>query len=846
MILMLEFEEDPDVTCKKNTYTIHKEKTPILLKKISIKKQQLSYAFIGGMWYTKDKFSFNQNISLPHPFTTYYTIKIQDEHIDETICRSLLYVKTPLCILQLQDTCYAITFDPTIILNKHEIFPFISLKETEDTYEISFYLFTTYTLKEKENAWLGFGKIQKKHIPIKQNDTFDFNITVHTYHQWTEAVETYVKNQLPKKKDLPDTLHIYQHAKQALYRSYDHRTGCFLQLPWRKTPGFTFAGSSYSLLSYEAVRLHYFSKLYQQTHERDYEEWSKQLVSLFKNKKLYTKPHERGTGIIWYNMTTLTRTGLLGYFYMGCGYAGYPGGQATIAYHLLCYLEDHTDDELSNLVQQSLSYILSTQHENGSWPMALKQEGHMILRPEQLDQYETSGGTAESVRALLKGYEKFHDETMKTQALQALDFLTDAHPICYNGLRDIGINEPEAFSVISIIHAFLDGYKLTQNKEYLDQAITYAYYALPWFYLYNTQHLNIKFQFHPISYSITPRLSPYETIWIVHLFKRLATITKNDLWEQLAQISYQVTLPWISDTGGLSEGIFPKSLNSLKRLPMEQTFATTELLYTSFQLLSHQQKRKQEQEKQTSKTKDTKDLQIIQNDDTLQILYKKELIAIFDVDQWSLPYIKDADLGKQGIFFSFSDAYTNRNRSRQKIFYSNRGIFGRYILALENIPYYLKGVEGPVHESALPPTPIGKHLISKTIQTQSPTKIHIEGKTQYHELSFTIQVFKDKQGIHLLIDPLRISVRAFDLTEKQRVILPCIDAQAQKISDTRLTFPHFYIEGYFPQVKQTERYTEVDHTLTTNWTHGGLFTSSLDIVLPLHSTPQKTNKSRKP
>ena len=843
---MIEFEIDPDVICKQNTYTIQKEKTPILLKKIIIKKEPLNYAFLGGMWYTKQKFSFEQDISLPHPFTTYYTIKIQDEKVDETICRSLLYVKTPLFILQLQDTCYAITFDPTILLNGNEIFPFISLNETEESYEISFYLFSSYTVKEKDNAWLGFGKIQKKLIPIKQNDTFDFNITVHTYAHWTEAVEAYVKKQLPKKIEKPDILPIYHHAKQALYRSYDHRNGCFLQLPWRKTPGFTLVGSSYSLLSYEAVRLHYFSKLYQQTHEREYDEWCQRLVSLFKNQKLYTKPKEKGTGIIWYNMTALTRTGLLGYFYMGCGYAGYPGGQATIAYHLLCYLEDEADDELSSLVQQSLSYILSTQHENGSWPMALKQEGHMIFRPEQLDQYETSGGTAESVRALLKGYERFHDETMKTQALQGLDFLTDAHPICYNGLRDIGINEPEAFSVISIIHAFLDGYNLTQNKDYLTQAVTYAYYALPWFYLYNTQHLNLKFQFHPISYSITPRLSPYETIWIVHLFKRLATITKNDLWDKLARLSFQVTLPWISDTGGLSEGIFPKGLNSLQRLPMEQTFATTELLYTSFQLLSDQQQLKTEKEKKISKNKVTKDLQIIQKEDALQILHKKELIAIFDIEQWSITYLKDADLGEKGIFFSFSEAYTNRNRSRQKIFYSNRGVFGRYILALENIPYYLKGVEGPVHDSPLAPTSIGKHLLSKTIQTQSPTQIQIEGKTQYHELSFTIHTFKDKKGIHLLIDPLRINVRAYDLTEKQRVILPCIDAQAQKISETRLTFPRFYIEGYFPRVNQTECYTEVDHTLTTNWTHGGIFTSSLDIILPLQSNPKKTNKSRKP
>ena len=95
---MIVEEDDDCFSIDENIYTITNPKDSMVLKKIIIKKKPIEYFFIGGMCYSKNNFSFENNISLPYPFTTYYTLKILDENINGILCRSLIYVKLPLII----------------------------------------------------------------------------------------------------------------------------------------------------------------------------------------------------------------------------------------------------------------------------------------------------------------------------------------------------------------------------------------------------------------------------------------------------------------------------------------------------------------------------------------------------------------------------------------------------------------------------------------------------------------------------------------------------------------------------------------------------------------------------
>jgi len=172
---------DEALSLEKETYKVLKEQDTYILKRFFIKKKKLLYAFIGGMWYSKESFSFKNSISLPYPFSTYYTIKILDKKFRDTHCRSLFYVKMPLLVLQLEDECIAIEFSPFITHDTQEIIPFISLQNKEDNYIISFFLFNKYYLKLKEQAWLGIGKKKRFYFQLKIGDTFRFSTKITKY-----------------------------------------------------------------------------------------------------------------------------------------------------------------------------------------------------------------------------------------------------------------------------------------------------------------------------------------------------------------------------------------------------------------------------------------------------------------------------------------------------------------------------------------------------------------------------------------------------------------------------------------------------------------------------------------
>lgn len=826
---MIYQETDKDVLISNSIYTITKPSKEILLKKIKIEKKTLLYSFLGGMWYTKNNFSFNQDISLPYPFSTYYTIKIPDKLINNVCYRSLIYIKTPLMVLQFTDSCISIEFDPFIKINNQEIFPFISLEEDDKYYIISFYLFSSFEIKKKESAWLGFPKKENIHISLKKGDNFNFSIKISEYKNWIEPVKNIYNKHLPKNISIERPEKIFNSAKNALYRSYDDLTGSFIQLPWKHTPGFTFNNASYSLLSYESVRLNYFSKWSDEIKDEQFKKWCERLKDHFYNHELYKKINTNVEGIIWYNMTNLTKKGLTGYFYMDCGYSGYPGGQATIAYNILQFIEKHPDEKLKKLTKKSLNYIMSTQKTNGSWPMALKQKGTIKFRPEKLSEYETHGGTAECASALLLGYKLFKQEEMKKKAIYALSYLESSLPICYNGLRDIGLNEPEAFSAINIINAFIDAYEIVGDKKYLSNAECYAYYILPWFHLFDTKGWHMKFDFHPISFSITPRLSPYETTWVISTFLRLAKYYNKFFWEKISKAAYKSVIKWISENGGLSEGVFPKDFTKMQTLPMEQTFATVELMHASYQFI---EKKKSLQHKMFEKTSKNKKTTILKTGDFLEISNKKDIIVRLDLKKCKIVFIKGQNLNKYGISFSFYGPYLFKSKIKRRLKQFLRGEIGKYILSISDLKYFIKGVNSP---KTLKKTKIDifeNHIKNYKIISLKKISTLIEFLSDLHKITFKISVFEEKDKVRIIINPIEIRTLKHDI-DCYKVIFPLVGAKLKDHKTDKLFFENFVLKINIKSIIKTEKFTGVEQTLSTNWTHGGIYKGNFEIIVNL-------------
>ncbi len=821
---MITEKEDKCFSIEENKYTITKPEDVMILKKIFIKKNRFSYFYIGGMQYSKKNFSLKNNISLPYPFSSYYTLKIIDKNLNGVLCRSLIYVKLPILTIQFKDECISLIFNTFIEIDNKKIYPFISLNEDDNNYIITFYLFKNFYINEKKNAWMGFGKKRKIELNFKSGDKFIFSFEIYKNKDWKESVRYLIKDKIENIKINGDPINIFENAKKALWRSYDDITGSFLQLPWRKTANFALVNSSYSLMTYEAVRLNYFYNWYNKLRDNQFLDWGLKLRNHFINDDLMIKNPKIGKGLIWYNMTNLTRFGLKGYFYMDCGYAGYPGGQASIVYNLLKYLEYNRDKDIEKNVVKSIQYILSTQNKNGSWPMAIHQKGLLRFRHEKLNLFETHGGTAECIRALIMGYKKFGNIKIKKAAQKGLNYLKSSYPICYNGLRDIGINEPEAFSAIIVIDAFLDAYKIMEDNSYLENALNYAYYTLTWFYLSSLEDDIINFNYHPISYSITPRISPYEHFWIISSYIRLYNITKDIFWKNIALKIYDVGINWITDNGGVCEGVFPNFNSEYNLLPMEQTFATIELMNASTNFFN---KISYSENKNISSDGSFK---IEKDNEYVNVFFANKKIMSFDYKNCKIVYLKDCKLNEYGITFSFFGPYLFRNIFIQKFKKYIRGDLGKIILGFGIVKYFFYGVNNYTKSNSadicLFDKLKGKRFLFKI------KKNNIQGfcQSNMHKIDYKISFKLINKKIHIIFKPLIIRVLKHDLSYSS-VIFPLIGDKFIDKKENELHFPGFILRGDFKKYVLSQKFSGVDQTLVTNWTHGGVYKGNFEIIL---------------
>lgn len=530
-------------------------------KIFKIPKEKLVYFFIGGMVYN-NKFSLETGSKNQYPFTTYYMNKILDKKENGIRYRSLFYCKVPLICLQFKDRCECIELEfPKNI--KGRDMPFIGLKENRENYEIIIRHFPEITVRQKKQAWLGISRKMKF-----KPKTIKLKTIRYSKKNWKEAVLFYYKKQKVKKTKIK-TDEVMRNIRDALFRSYDNELGTFLQMPWSDSTGFCMDKYSYSLLGFEAKRLNYFQKLYEATGDPYFNLWVSRLEKLFLDPNLHTHTEN---GFVWFNMSHFNGKELKGTFYLDIGYAGYPPGQATISFNLGRYLQRSKNEKLKVLLKKNLNYIIKTQNNDGSWNTALP-SGKIKKRNWK----RSEGSTAECTRALLLGYEMFGEEKFRTAALKSLNYLDRENIICKNVLRDIGIDEPEAFSAILVIGALLDAYDTFNKEKYLKKAEKYAVHTLTWFYRYG----NLNGLFHPISESITPRISPYESLMLVNTYKRLYKKNRQKIWDCISDQLFAKILDLRDKNNALSEGIFPDIVGKFHPLPMEQTFAAAELLYTS-------------------------------------------------------------------------------------------------------------------------------------------------------------------------------------------------------------------------------------------------------------------------
>jgi hypothetical protein len=305
--------------------------------------------------------------------------------------------------------------------------------------------------------------------------------------------------------------------------------------------------------------------------------------------------------------------------------------------------------------------------------------------------------------------------------------------------------------------------------------------------------MNFKWNFHPISYSITPRLSPFEATRIVSTFKRLAGLTDDPFWDILADKSYQQVKQWITENGGLSEGVFPIN-GTLRRLPMEQTFATVELMRSCL----HYAQPKPDQKKKGNNKKKNK-LKWKVQDKMLALYHQDEQIFSFDNQTWTVSFIKDASLNDTGITISLFNPYKTKNRAKSTLKQRIRGPAGKYLLGISELKYVTKGVFSPKPL-------IGIHLglfcdIPKTHTsvTVDGNKAHCICETSLHRISATLTISQKNDDLIVHFSPVTIKVLFHDLNCSQ-VLFPLIGSELVEKKQDELIFKGFSIKNNFPKI----------------------------------------------
>ncbi|MHA1237636.1 MAG: glycosyltransferase [Candidatus Odinarchaeia archaeon] len=564
---------------------------------IAYNENNINYAFVGGIRYvrTPDFDIVNREYDFGYPFSTYYKTKIPPVEINGKWFRSALYTKMPIIVFDSGERFFGAVYTPVEKTSKgREIVHSVRFEGSKRS-TIGKNLFSlgycAHTIFRKKNIWLGqHPKPQPLELILESDEEAYTTITLlFGEGKWMNAVSKFL-NMLNLKAEVDKVVYskVAAETENAFWRAWDNKLKTFLQLPFKNSPGFVFDDLLFGLTSFEAERLSCFHKYYVKTGNASFKKWWKAL-----RKLLLTRPvYEYKDGYrIWHNGITYNGVSIEGYTYLRTGYAGYPGGQATIALHLLKLYEQRLewenieDRNVLNAALDALDWIISTQKENGAWRCAIKIFKEYPVRRINYEQLETVGGSAECIRALILAYKITGEKKYLDTALKGLKWLNPPNYAClgYNYLRDAGINEEEGISAIIAAHANLDAYEVTLNENYLDYAIAWAKYMLTWHFWWSADKLPIFSGFDPLSWSITPRVAPYETAFVLSVYARLFNITGDMFWKQIFDKTYATLLNFREKDGGLSETYFFDYLNGLADIPIQQTFAANELLNASMQ-----------------------------------------------------------------------------------------------------------------------------------------------------------------------------------------------------------------------------------------------------------------------
>jgi hypothetical protein len=171
-----------------------------------------------------------------------------------------------------------------------------------------------------------------------------------------------------------------------------------------------------------------------------------------------------------------------------------------------------------------------------------------------------------------------------------------------------------------------------------------------------------------------------------------------------------------------------------------------------------------------------------------------------------------------------------RNIFIQKIKKYLRGDIGKIILGSSMIKYFIYGVNNAPKTKKIYP-----YLLENVKNKRSNIKIinnSLKGffETNIHRIDYTIKFKIIENKIHIIFNPIVIRILKHDIF-CSRVIFPLIGDKCLNNKLNEMNFSGFIIKGNFKDFIIKDDFCGADQTLSTNWTHGGIYRGYFEIIL---------------
>ncbi len=767
----------------------------IRLDYLSMDIGEAGYIILGGLKYLEkgERRSALPEARISFPFDRYYSQRIEPIKTREGPFVSSIYLKMPVAIMEYDGSYISVSHRPIITSQKGE--RLLSFLHLSDRLILS--IFGEYPYLYKETTWMGIPERMRKKGPLKAGDSFEISIEIlRGKGGWKEAVRALMEQELA---DEGVEIRGDHRIKRAFRRCYNHRMGCFMQLPYKMAPGFLFSGQSYNLMAYEALRLNVFHRAWKLTGDEEYLRWARSLKSLLSEERFWKK---LPIGRVWHNSSVSDGKKLRAFTYLGDTYGAYPGGQAEIAMNLMEYSIESGDGAFEGAIKETLEYILNTQNPDGSWPMA-RRDTLIFVRPG-ITGRRSVGNTTACVRALSMAYRIYRDGRYMESAERGALWMNRGHPLGYNAVLDAGIDEVEGLSAIYAIDANVEMFRATGDIEYLRKAEEWALHALTWVHLWDSPELDIKWTMGPFSTSITPRVSPYETVKLSNSIHALHELTDDPFWKRVSDVLLKRAMDFRERDGGLSEA-FSITEHGLREIPVEQCFASTELLRA---YLRHDMEHSERKVDIEAREVDVSGRRVTVDGEEVMGVLENGMIRLFE---W-------VHMG-----FSFYDVYSRKQRRMVKARKILRKL-GKISLICE-VPKILRGYRHPPAEKGLSPW----ENVEKSVDMHmGRMEVEVRFETRYHSIKVRSLFGKDRILMHI-----DVRVLEEDLDMARHILIPYFKAKGDfKTRNGRISIGKkgeeveiISLDGM--GVSAFKGAVGFDATLESNWTHGGVFSTDI-------------------